>query len=309
MSPVIAPATAPVAVRRRVQGDDRLGRRDVGDQRSNHTGPQRPQDRPDLALTGGHGNRGRHPSEASGIERDHSIAQVRADKPAVEVERRDEDLADGIRGFEFALDRLADHATRSRPDRRSRTARRRGGPTDRRSRGSPACATRAVARGGVVDETRGHEPSHLAAERVTDPAIRLAFLAGRPEAAAQRNDREGDRGGAVLERVGGRRHEGAVPDPRPSRPVGRRPAAPPRRDGRPSVASGRRARRWSARGGRHRDRIVDAETSPAGLSAVVRVDDPDLDDAFRPCPLQQPRDLRPGDAEQVAIAFCVSPSS
>ena len=35
----------------------------------------------------------------------------------------------------------------------------------------------------------------------------------------------------------------------------------------------------------------------AGLSAVGPVDDPDLDDPLGSGPLQQPRDLRPGDAE------------
>ena len=89
--------------RRLVEGDDGFGGGDVGDERPDDARPQRAEDRPDLALARRDPDRHREPAETSRIERDDALAQGRADEPAVEVERGDEDLADGVRRLEVAL--------------------------------------------------------------------------------------------------------------------------------------------------------------------------------------------------------------
>ena len=65
-------------------------------------------------------------------------------------------------------------------------------------------------RGGVVDQSRRHQPARLATERVGDAAIWLALRAGRPVAAAQWDHRHGDRRGGLLERGRHGRHRYAV---------------------------------------------------------------------------------------------------
>ena len=62
----------------------------------------------DLALARGDADRDRHPAEGPGIEREHPLAELRRDEAAIEVERRDEDLADGVRCIELPGDPLAD---------------------------------------------------------------------------------------------------------------------------------------------------------------------------------------------------------
>ena len=175
-----------------VEGDDGLGRRHVGHQRPNDAGPQRTQDGPDLALACGHGDGGRDAAEPAGIEGDHPIAQGRADEPAIDVEWRDEDLADGVRGLELALDRVADH--RRAPGRSADPEQRDVEPVpevgDR-----PDPGVRDQGRRVAASSTRpgAMSPRTCAAEGITDPAVRLALLAGGPEPAAQRDDGRGDR--------------------------------------------------------------------------------------------------------------------
>ena len=70
-----------VADRRRVEGDDGLGGRDVGHERAHDAGPQRPEDRPDLALPGRHADRDRDPRRGARASKATTrLAQLRADE-------------------------------------------------------------------------------------------------------------------------------------------------------------------------------------------------------------------------------------
>ena len=149
---------------------------------------------------------------------------------------------------------------------------------------------------GVVDEARRHEPVRLRPEGLGDPPVRLAFRAGRPVAAAQRHDHRGDRGHRLVEGVGRRRDRGAVADPDRLPVAGRGAehlrAEPPDHPPRQLLGSGDRRREGDG---------IETEPLPEGLGGRTlgarRVDDPDLDDALGPRPLEEPRDLRPGDPE------------
>ena len=77
----------------------------------------------------------------------------------------------------------------------------------------PAWATSAVRVAASSTRPGAIRPADLATERLGDPAIRLALLAGRPEAATQRHDRDGNRRRRLLERVGHGQDGRAVPDP------------------------------------------------------------------------------------------------
>ena len=154
-------------------------------------------------------------------------------------------------------------------------------------------------RGRVVDEARGHEALGQAADRVGDPPERLAVRAGGPVAAAQRD--HGRAGLARAARRARRRARRPTTRRRRRRPRrrGPRPAAPRRQAGRPSAGRRPRVPGGSARDGRPRGRKRSRSSSPAGTGLGGLVDDPDLDDALGAGPLQEPRDLRPGDAEQL----------
>ena len=246
-------------------------------------------------LSRGDPDRDREPTEPSRVERDHPLAQGRTDELPIEVERRDEDLADRPGRVELALDILADR--RGAPGRPA-------DPEQRDVDAVPQLDDRAHARvrderplrGGVVDEPRRHQAARLAAERVGDPPVWLAFRAGRPVAAAQRDDRHRDGRRGLLERRGHRRDRGAIPHadgrPGPQRPaqdLGGEPADHP-----PGEVLGAGDRRREVDG-------IEAIASAKGVGgrALDRgpVDDPDLDDALGARPLEQARDLRPRDAE------------
>jgi hypothetical protein len=162
-------------------------------------------------------------------------------------------------------------------------------------------------RGGVVDQSRRHQPSRLATERIGDPAVWLALRAGRPVAAAQRDDRHGDRRGGLLERArhGCHRHAVADPDHRPGadhapQHLGCEPADHP-----PGQLLGTGDARREMDG-------VEPEAGPERVRgrALHRgpIDDPDLHDALGPGTLEQTRDLWTV-TPAVRDAFCVSPSS
>ena len=101
----------------------------------------------------------------------------------------------------------------------------------------------------------------------------------------------------LVERVGRRGDRGAVADPDvvPSRTAVRSTCAPSRPTIRRVRSSGPGDRRREVR--RHRARSCCRRASAAGTLGGRRVDDPDLDDALGPGPLEQPRDLRSRDAE------------
>ena len=143
-------------------------------------------------------------------------------------------------------------------------------------------------------EALGH-----AAERVGDPPERLAVRAGQPVAAAQRDDGRAGLARRLVERVGERRDRRSVADPDDRAVADRGPQHLRRRAGRPSAGRGPRGRGCSARGGPRRARSARAARRPRPMPGPRPVDDPDLDDALGPGALEQPRDLRPGDAEQL----------
>ena len=213
----------------------------------------------------------------------------------VEIEWRDEDLADRLASRELALDLVADQ--RGAPGRAADPEQRDVEAIPQvDDRLDPRVRDERPLRGGVVDQPRRHQPARLATERVGDPAVRLALRAGRPVAAAQRDDRHGDRRGGLLERGRHGCHRHAVADAdhragadRAPEHLGGEPADHP-----PGQLLGTGDARREMDG-------VEPEPGPerVGGRALDRgpIDDPDLDDALRPGALEQARDLRPGDAE------------
>ena len=158
--------------RRVVERDDGLGGRDVRDQRPDDARPQRAEDRPDLALARRDADADGDAPETTRIEGDDPLAQGRADEPAVEVERRDEDLADRAGRLEVALEARRRAGPRSRPGRRSRTARHRAAPTGRGSRGRPRArrATVAWPRRRPGPAPSAHAPARRARRRCAGTA-------------------------------------------------------------------------------------------------------------------------------------------
>ena len=135
-------------------------------------------------------------------------------------------------------------------------------------------------------------------ERVGDPAVRLALRAGRPEPAAQRHDGRRDRRGRLVQGVGRGRHRRTVADAddctvadRVAQDPGGEPADHP-----PGQVLG-------AGHGRGQVDTVEAvslaERLARGALGRGRVVDPDLDDPLRASALEDARDLRARDAEQL----------
>ena len=279
----------------RVERDDGFGGRDVGDQRPDDARPQRPEDRADLVLAGRDADRHRKAAEPARIECDDPLAQGRADEPPIEVERGDEDLADGLGRVQVVLRGVAERC--DAPGRPADPEQRDIDPLPEvDDRADPGVRDERPLRGRVVDETGRHQPARLATERVGDAPVRLAFRAGRPVAAAQRHDRDRDGRGGLLEGGGGRGHRRPVADTddraRPERAaqdLGRQPADHPAGE---VLGTG---------DGRGEMDGVEAEGPAqrvAGRALDGRaVDDPDLDDPLGPGALEQARHLWPRDAE------------
>ena len=278
-----------------VEGDDGFGGRDIGDERPDDSRPERPEDRPDLVLAGGDADRHGKPAEAARIECDDPLAQGRADEPPIDVERGDEDLADGLGRVQVVLRGVAER--RDAPGRPADPEQRDIDPLPEvEDRADARVRNERPLRGGVIDETGRHQPARLATECVGDAPVRLAFRAGRPVAAAQRHDRDRDGRGGLLEGRGGRRHRGPVADTddraRPERAaqdLGGQPADHPASE---VLGTG---------DGRGEMDGVEAEGPAQGVAGRAldgrAVDDPDLDDPLGPCALEQARHLWPRDAE------------
>ncbi len=156
-------------------------------------------------------------------------------------------------------------------------------------------------RGRVVDEARREEALGNAADRVGDPPERLAGRAAEPVAAAQRDHGRAGLARRLVERVGERGDRRPVADADDPAVANRGPkhVCAKAADQPPADVLG------SPEARREMDRLeVEALTQlvAGGTGLGGLVDDPDLDDALGACPLQDPRDLRPGDAEQLRDA-------
>ena len=147
--------------RRGVERDDGLGGRHVGHERPHDARPQRPEDRPDLALPGGHADGDRDASQGPRVEGDDPLAQLGADERAVQVERRDEHLADGLGARRALGGRPADRRGAPRPtaDADERDVEPLPQVEDRRD---PGVRDERLAGRGVVEQTRGHQPARPA---------------------------------------------------------------------------------------------------------------------------------------------------
>ena len=141
----------------------------------------------DLALPRPDADRDRHVAEGARIERQHTLAKRRADEGPLEVERRDEDLADRTRVVELVRDVFTE-----RCDAPRRTADAEEGdvePIPQIDDGAHASMRLEGAfRLGVVEQTGRHQAMRLGAERVGDAPERVAVRAGRPVPAGQRHD-------------------------------------------------------------------------------------------------------------------------
>jgi hypothetical protein len=289
-------------VRRVVEGHDGLGRPLVGDEDRDEPPAQGAEDRADLGRAARHADPDGDPAELAGVEGDRPVAERGADEPPVEIERADEDLPDRPGPVELAGQLRAEH--RLAPDR---------GPDPERGDLEPVPeiedppdagvgAQRGLGR-RVVDEARREEAERHAADPVGHPTERLAGGTAEPVPAAQRHDRgprlvQGLVGG---EDIGHRRDretladadDRSVTDRRP-KDVGRQPADHPPADLLGPDESRRQVNRGEPEPGREhiRGRRVDRRL----------VHDPDLDDPLGPGALQQSRDLRPGDAEELGDA-------
>ena len=114
------------------------------------------------------------PAEAACVEGDDPLAERRADEPAVEVERCDEDLADRAGSLELAIDLVADQ--RSAPGRAADPEQRDVEPVPQvDDRADPRVRDERPLRGRVVDEPGRHQPARRGVDRVGDAAIRLAL--------------------------------------------------------------------------------------------------------------------------------------
>ena len=176
------------------------------------------------------------------------------DERPVEVERRDEDLADGLGRIELAPatsapteatphDRppMPNRAT-SRRSHRSRTAR------------TPACASSARFVAASSSRPGRHQPVRLGAERVGDPAD-TARARDRSTSSRRPAARPWPRPAWPPRRARPRpRRPRRHRRPRRSPRRGRSRAGPGPRADRPSAGSGPRGRRASARGGPRRAR-------------------------------------------------------
>ena len=162
---------------------------------------------------------------------------------------------------------------------------------------TPACATSARLRGRVVDEPGRHQAACLA-RRGHRRRGGTARARGRSSSSRHTAARPSPRPASPISSSAAAVADTDAPSPIPTiAPSGARRAGPRPRAGRPSAGSGPRARRSSARDGRRRGRSFAGARRPPGLSTAVAVDDPDLDDALRAGALEEPRDLRPRDAE------------
>ena len=261
-----------------------------------------------LPLPGPDADRDRHaPSRraSNAITRSRRSGQTNC---AVDVERRDEDLADGLRALQLAADVLADR--RGAPGRAADPEERDVEPIPEvEDRAGRRRAPRAPLGGGVVDEPGRHQAVGLAARvrRRCGGTARAPDRSTSSRRPAARRSRSTGRGG-VLERVGDGADRRPVPDPDDRSRRGRSLAAPRRRAGRPSGGSGPRDRRGSARDGPRRGRTgAAARRRPATRRRPVH--DPDLDDALGPGALQEAATCGRVTPSRSAIAFCVSPSS
>ena len=207
-------------VRRERRGVERhhgLGRRDIGDERPRR---RRPGARPGSAGPSPRPPRRRSPpgraparGASKAITRSRRAGQTNAPSRSNGATRTSPTApaASSSRGHI-----RADRRRRPSRGRRCRRARRRGDPTARATARTPACATSAVSRRGVVDQPRRHQAVRLGAERLGDPAVRLALGAGRPVPAAQRHDRGRDRGRGVASPSASAVAETDAPSPIPT---------------------------------------------------------------------------------------------
>ena len=156
-----------------------------------------------------------------------------------------------------------------------------------------------ASRGGVVDEPGRHQPARPA-RRAPRRRGGTARAPGRSTSSRRTAARRSRRPGVAVSSRASAVAETDAPSPMPTivpvRTASRRTSAASRptirrvRSSGPAIVGAR----WTAsRPKRPRS------ASAAGLSTAVRVDDPDLDDALGPGPLEQPRHLRPGHAEQL----------
>ena len=291
--------------RRPVELDDGLGGRDVAHERADDAGPERAEDRLDLALARGDADRDRDPAKGPGIEREHLLAELRRDEDAIEIEGRDEDLADGVRCIELPGDPLADRGGAPRLTADAEEGDVEPGPQVEDRADAGVRLERGLRR-RVVEEPRRHEPVRLGPERLGDPPEGPAPVPA-PSSRRPSGTIVAPTGVATVQGVRHGRHARPVADPDDRavadgspQDLGRKAADHPPREILRAV---------------HRGREVDGVEAVAVTERVGgrglrrgRIDDPDLDDALRPGTLQQSTHLRTRDAEPLGDACWVSPS-
>jgi hypothetical protein len=285
---------------RAVERHDRLGRADIRHERRQAAGPQGTEDRANLRLPTGDTDADGDLWQVAGVECDRPCLKLVGQEAPVDVERGDEELADGGSRFQIPA--------RFRTERRLAPRRpadaERGDVEPAPQVEDPAQAVVGVQRRlrcRIVDQARGEEAERRAADSVGHSPERFAGRAAEPVAAAEREHRCPGLVGWFVEGVGDGGNRRPVSDPDDGSIADGRPedlgAEPPDHAPADILRPGD--------GGCEMDG-VEAE-APAELVGGRRgfrrsIDDPDLDDALGAGTLEQPRDLGPGDAEQLRNA-------
>ena len=240
----------------------------------------------------------RHAPEPARIEGDDPVPQGRADEPSLRDRRgrrapprRRQRSRAGVRSGR-------PRRTRTRPGRRSRTGRRRAAPT---GRAPPGRLRGRRANGASPRRRRGPGPSGRAAwPRTPRRRAGRARVPGRSSSSRRTTGRRSRRPGWPP-------RPGRRPWPTTDAPSPTPTTEPPRTASRSTAAASRPTIRRVRSSGPATDRrevhrIEPEPVSECGGSGTLdrgRVVDADLDDALRPGPLEQPRDLRAGDTEQL----------